>query len=105
MPIKALTLPLVFVLLAGCAGDPTYPVVAAGHPASPDAPSAPPPPLSPTLALSPATAPAVTQPAGPITYACPHHPEVISDKPAQCPKCNMKLVARESTGTGHGEHR
>jgi len=25
-------------------------------------------------------------------YTCPMHPEVISDKPGQCPKCWMKLV-------------
>jgi FtsP/CotA-like multicopper oxidase with cupredoxin domain len=30
---------------------------------------------------------------GPVTYACPMHPEVISDEPARCPKCGMKLMA------------
>jgi hypothetical protein len=25
-------------------------------------------------------------------YVCPMHPEVTSDKPGRCPKCNMKLV-------------
>jgi len=24
-------------------------------------------------------------------YTCPMHPEVISDKPGQCPKCGMDL--------------
>src|SRR6478609_665772 len=24
-------------------------------------------------------------------YSCPMHPEVISDKPGNCPKCGMKL--------------
>lgn len=27
-----------------------------------------------------------------ITYTCPMHPEVISDKPGNCPKCGMTLV-------------
>lgn len=25
-------------------------------------------------------------------YSCPMHPEVVSDKPGECPKCGMKLV-------------
>ena len=37
--------------------------------------------------------------AGPATaaaalYTCPHHPEVVSDQPGNCPKCKMKLVAK-----------
>ena len=27
-------------------------------------------------------------------YTCPMHPEVISDKPGNCPKCGMKLVLK-----------
>lgn len=28
-------------------------------------------------------------------YFCPHHPEVVQDKPGTCPKCGMELEERE----------
>ncbi len=28
-------------------------------------------------------------------YTCPMHPEVISDKPGECPKCAMALVKKD----------
>ncbi|CAN5618543.1 hypothetical protein BH11BAC1_BH11BAC1_20140 [soil metagenome] len=31
----------------------------------------------------------------PITYVCPMHPEVTSDKPGKCPKCGMDLVKKD----------
>ena len=31
-----------------------------------------------------------------LVYTCPMHPEVKSDKPANCPKCGMKLVVQKS---------
>ncbi len=35
-----------------------------------------------------------TQPAS-AAYTCPMHPEVISDKPGNCPKCGMALVPKK----------
>ena len=28
-------------------------------------------------------------------YTCTHHPEVVQDKPGNCPKCGMKLVEKK----------
>jgi len=30
----------------------------------------------------------------PVTYTCSMHPEIKSDKPGQCPVCNMELVVK-----------
>ena len=30
---------------------------------------------------------------GPVVYTCPMHPDVVSETPAHCPQCGMKLVA------------
>jgi len=34
-----------------------------------------------------------------VEYTCPMHPEVISEKPGQCPKCGMDLVKKEAPTT------
>ncbi|HNP25000.1 MAG TPA: efflux RND transporter periplasmic adaptor subunit [Panacibacter sp.] len=33
------------------------------------------------------------------TYTCPMHPQIIKDKPGDCPICGMKLVKKEDSNT------
>ncbi len=37
----------------------------------------------------------------PAVYVCPMHPEVISNKPGKCPKCEMVLVKKEANTPEH----
>jgi hypothetical protein len=31
-----------------------------------------------------------------VSYTCPMHPDVVSDRPGQCPRCGMNLVKRDA---------
>jgi FtsP/CotA-like multicopper oxidase with cupredoxin domain len=47
---------------------------------------------------------AMPEGAGPVTYACPMHPEVTSDQPGRCPKCGMKLLAGQPGSQPTADH-
>ena len=120
MRIRPHVVVLCSALVAGCSARPEDPTPA-GHPAHAASAEAPLAPASETLALNGRsdTKPPATRPAGAAAaaqgYTCPHHPEVMSAEPGDCPKCGMKLTPKApqppATGpsggghSGHGGHR
>ena len=50
---------------------------------------------------SPAMSQAAPEPApAGYYYTCPMHPQIVEDKPGQCPICGMNLVKKEGTPPG-----
>ncbi len=39
-----------------------------------------------------------------MSYTCPMHPEIEQNKPGRCPKCGMKLVAKENLTSASLSH-
>lgn len=51
------------------------------------------------------TTPTTGPTASGVIYTCPMHKEVVSDRPGKCPKCGMKLVAKQQAGqAAHSQH-
>ena len=88
-------------LVGACSPAPT-PVAQSSHdPSSPAAPEG----VDPIVASTTRRGEATAENAGherhdpiakeAVVYACPMHPEVTSNAPGACSKCNMKLVPKK----------
>ena len=103
MLIRSLLLALGVAALSGCSSQQSATETPGNHPANPTAAEGPAPEPSRTLqdqATSPAQHPRGGQADTAATiYTCPHHPEVTSNQPGVCPKCDMKLQPKKQSPT------
>lgn len=85
MAILLLVLGVFCCLIYGCAYSPTEKAVPENVQVSP----------------SPAMSQAAPEPApADYYYTCPMHPQIVKDKPGQCPICGMTLVKKEGNPPG-----
>jgi len=94
MTIRSLLLALAVTLITGCGGQPSNTETPVDHPANHTAAETPTPQRSRTLqdqGTVPSSPSSNEQKNAAVVYACPHHPEVVSNEPGVCPKCEMKL--------------
>lgn len=88
--VKFMILPLLgSSSMIGCAGRTDTTSVPANHPANPTA-------MESTMNHSSEKASAPAVQSANVSYTCPMHPEVTSDKPGRCPECGMNLVKKGS---------
>jgi hypothetical protein len=73
-------------LVAACAPGPVPISRSSRDPSSPSAPEG----VAPVASVASADGDAQA-----VVYVCPMHPEVTSNAPGICPKCNMKLVPKK----------
>lgn len=105
------------LMIVGCAGAPRP---GPEHPANPAARSAQPRELTDTLPSATLHADAfeagqaqtggtqdveIARSAEPRIYICPMDPEVVSDKPGECPICGMELVLKAADAEAGEVHR
>ena len=97
-----------FLTVAGCARTRSIDAIALGSPASAQSESIafnpPANPLAHPIEPTPdAPEPGSAADRGMTVYVCPMHADVRSDRPGDCPKCGMALVAQRPP-MPHDEH-
>ena len=95
MTMRIIALGLSFVLSIACASDFEVPADSAANVKAAEEPPASAPVDALAADFNPEKAAPGSEPAPAAEYTCPHHPEVVSDKPGICPKCKMDLVPKK----------